>query len=280
MAPFLLLKQAFLAWRRDHASYLAAAISYHAIFSLAPLFIIVLAITGAIYGRESTQQQFITLLQDFIGRDSAILIQQLLEKADLGSRSGTAFVVGVVLTLIGSIGVFKQLQQAVTMIWKGPIKKRTIKMRITRYLLLFVLVLVSSLLLIASLITSAVISKTGIALSLFLGLDAPWILSLTNTIASLGLITLLFAILFRTLPDTPVLEWRKIFPAAVCTAILFNIGKYAIGLYLGRSSIGSAYGAAGSLVALLIWVFYAAQIFLYGIELVKVQHSLPKKPGV
>ncbi|MBP9762539.1 YihY/virulence factor BrkB family protein [Patescibacteria group bacterium] len=275
MAILPLLKQAGLAWKRDHASYLAAAISYHAIFSLAPLFIIVLAITGAIYGQESTQQQFVSVLRDFIGQDSALLIQQLLEKADLGSRSGSALLIGGVLTVIGSIGVFKQLQEAVSIIWKAPIKQRTLLHQASRYLLLFLLVLLASGLLIASLVISAIISEGGRTLSAWVGVEAPFVLSAANSLTSLALITTLFAILFRTLPDVGKLDWQKIWPAALVTALLFNVGKFLIGLYIGHSTISSVYGAAGSLIALLVWIFYAAQIFLYGIELVKVQHLKP-----
>ena len=271
MNAFALLKQAFLAWKQDHASYLAAAISYHAIFSLAPLFLIILAITGVIYGQETSQQQFQELLRQYIGLDSANAVQQLLEQANISARSGTAFVVGLVLTLVGSIGVFKQLQEAVTIIWDCPPKKRDWKHTILRYALLFALVLLSSALLITSLVASAIVSQGSERISQFVGIEFPWLLSMVNTVVSLGLSTVLFSLLFRVLPDTRI-EWRKIWPAAFVTAILFNIGKFAIGIYLGRSTIGSVYGAAGSLVALLVWIFYAAQIFLYGVELVKVQH--------
>lgn len=277
MNAFALLKQAFLAWKQDHASYLAAAISYHTIFSLAPLFLIILAITGVIYGQEASQRQFQELLQQYIGLDSANAVQQLLEQANISARSGTAFVVGLVLTLVGSIGVFKQLQEAVTIIWDCPPKKRGWKHTILRYALLFALVLLSSALLIASLVASAIVSQGSERISQFIGIEFPWLLSIVNTIVSLGLSTVLFALLFRVLPDTRV-EWRKIWPAALVTALLFNIGKFAIGIYLGRSTIGSVYGAAGSLVALLVWIFYAAQIFLYGVELVKVQHR-PSSPS-
>ncbi len=272
MSSLSLLKAAFLEWKRDHASYLAAAISYYAIFSLAPLLIIVLAITGAVYGQASTQSQFIVLLQDYVGRDSALTIQQLLSKADLGTRSGTAFAVGLVLTLVGSIGVFARLQEAVTIIWKEKTKKRPLKETIAQYLLRFLLVLVSSVLLISSLIISAVISKGGALLGQAIGLELHWLLSALNQVVSLAMIIVLFAILFRSLPEAEV-AWRSVWKAAIFTGALFNIGKYAIGFYLGHSSTASAYGAAGSLIALLIWIFYAAQLFLYGVELVKVQST-------
>lgn len=212
------------------------------------------------------------MLRDFIGQDSALLIQQLLEKADLASRSGSALLIGGILTAIGSIGVFKQLQEAVSIIWKSPVKHRSLLHQVGRYCLLFLLVLLASGLLIASLVISAVISEGGKTISTWVGVEAPLVLSLANSLASLALITTLFAILFRTLPDVGKLDWRKIWPAALVTALLFNIGKFLIGLYIGHSSISSVYGAAGSLIALLVWIFYAAQIFLYGVELVKVQH--------
>lgn len=271
MALLLLLKQAFLAWKRDHASYLAAAISYHALFSLAPLFIIILAVAGTIYGQESSQQQLFGLLQGYVGQDSANAVQQLLQQADLASRSGTALVVGIALTLVGSIGVFNKLQEAVTIIWNAPPKKRGWKHQLVRSLLLFTLVLVSSAFLIASLLISTILSQGGLWLTHLIGFEAHWLLSITNAVASLGLMTALFALLFRVLTDAP-LVWRKIWPAALITALLFNLGKFAIGFYLGQASIGSVYGAAGSLVVMLVWIFYASQIFLYGVEVVKAQH--------
>ncbi len=271
MAILLLLKQAFLAWKRDHASYLAAAISYHALFSLAPLFIIILAVAGTIYGQESSQQQLFGLLQGYVGQDSANAVQQLLQQADLASRSGTALVVGIALTLVGSIGVFNKLQEAVTIIWNAPPKKRGWKHQLVRSLLLFTLVLVSSAFLIASLLISTILSQGGLWLTHLIGFEAHWLLSITNAVASLGLMTALFALLFRVLTDAP-LVWRKIWPAALITALLFNLGKFAIGFYLGQASIGSVYGAAGSLVVMLVWIFYASQIFLYGVEVVKAQH--------
>lgn len=276
LASLNVFKQAYLSWDRDHASYLAGAISYGAIFSLAPLLIVILAIVSSVYGADSTQQAFLAQLQSLLGADSAAFIKDLLEKGNLASRSGFAFVIGIGLTLIGSIGVFRQLKQAIDIIWDEPEKKQTIWHFIGRYSFLFILVFLSSGLLIASLLVSTVVSQGNNYLSQLIGFQTSWPLSLANALISFGLITAMFGILFKALPEAHI-PWRRIWPAAAITAFLFNIGKFALALYLSRSSVGSAYGAAGSFAVLLIWIYYASQIFLYGVELVKVQERAQSK---
>lgn len=275
-ASLNVFKQAYLAWDRDHASYFAGAISYGAIFSLAPLLIVILAITSRIYGADSTQQAFLIQLQSVVGPESAEFIQSMLDKANLASTSGIAFIVGITLTLVGSIGVFRKLKQAVDLIWDEPKTAQTVLQYLGRYSVLFLLVLLSSVLLLGALIVSALITRSNAYLSQLIGFQTTWPLALANAGVSFCLITAFFGILFKALPNTSI-PWRRIWPAAFTTALLFSLGKFALALYLRKSGATSAYGAAGSLAVLLIWIYYAAQVFLYGIELVKVQELAKSK---
>lgn len=267
-----LFKQAANAWRHDHASYLAAGISYNAIFSLAPLLLVVFAIVGVLYRRSDTEHQFFTLMEHFIGRDAATLIQgAITHSAAFTDKSGLAFAIGIVLVLLGSMGVFKRLQEAVNMIWHVPPPPRSWRLLVKRQASLFLLVLCTSALMILSLGTSALLTWGGSLLAGIIG-SSPLLLAILHLLVSFGLLTLLFGLLLKLLPEAHP-TWRSVWLAAIVTAALFSIGRYLIGVYIAHSSVGSAYGAAGSLVVLLIWIFYAAQIFLFGVELVKAKNS-------
>ncbi len=268
---FVSLKRAGKAWLDDHASYLAAAVAYHAIFSLAPLLIVVLAIVGVLYNQGSTQEQFNQAIQSVVGRDSAELIRNMLEGSKVASQSRIALVVGTLLTIVGSIGVFGQLQQAVNLVWQVKAPKQTILGFIKRQVLLFALVIVASFLLIASLATSAIVTRWGGFFGSFIATPG-WLVSLFHLVISSGMMVVLFAVLFKVLPEAKI-RWKHVWVPALVTMILFTIGKYLLGLYLGRGATTSPYGAAGSFVGLLIWIFYAAQIFLFGVELVKTSQG-------
>lgn len=262
------IKQAGRAWIADHASYLAAAVAYHAIFSLAPLLIVMLSIVGLIYQQGSTQNEFYQGIRSLVGSDAAELIRNMLEGGKVVAQSRIAFLIGVGLTLLGSIGVFGQLQQAIHLIWKTEPPKLTIKSFLKRQLSLFFLVVISSLLLIVSLATSAILTRWNNFFAAYVQI-ASWVIQLTHLIVSFGLIFFLFAVLFKALPSTKI-PWRTVWFPTFVTALLFTLGKYLLALYLGRGAVTSVYGAAGSLAGLLVWIFYATQIFLYGAELVKV----------
>ena len=271
MRLFQQLKHAGKAWSADHVSSLAAAIAYHAIFSLAPLFIVLLALIGLFYEAEATQAWFLGSLGRVLGKDATVLIQGILEKSQLDAKSGLTFLIGAGLILVGSIGVFTQLQEAVNRIWHVAPSKMSVKEFIKHRVLLFVLVLIVAGLMMLSLMLGAMLEASGRYLA-FMTQLAPWMLSLLHGVLAFGIFTLLFGVLFKRLPDTLV-SWRSVWVPAVITTILFIIGRYVIGLYLAHGSVSSLYGAAGSLVILLLWLFYAAQIFLIGVELVKVSQE-------
>ncbi len=262
------LKTAFRAWRADQASYLAAALSYHAVFSLAPLLIVALGIAGALYGQADNQAAFLTMIGDFFGPQTAGLVTSLLEQQQFAAQSGWAVLIGIGITLFGAINGVQRLREGVNLIWDAPKRARTTWEKISHYLLLLFLLGATGVLLLASLAASAILTQSNAFLSAQLGIDLLWLLPIGNAVVSLGVITVLFAGIFKYLPDARV-PWRAVWPAAFLTAVLFNVGKFVIGFYLGRTSIASLYGAAGSLAVFLVWVFYEAQIFLYGVEVVK-----------
>ena len=263
------IKRAGIAWQKDHASYLAAAIAYHAIFSLAPLLIVMLAVAGWLYGGEASHQALSSVLQGFVGNDATKVIEDLLQKSAASSQGQFAVIFGGILTLVGSIGVFSQLRQAVNLIWGVEPPKSSIKTWLKRQAGLFVLVISASILFVASVTTTALLERLGGWLA-FHFMIPETVLGATHFITAFAIVTGLFALLFKALPETRV-PWKTVWFPAFFTAVLFTIGKYLIGLYLARGSVQSVYGAAGSFAGLLIWMFYAAQIFLYGIELTKVR---------
>lgn len=266
-----LLKKTFQAWRQDKASYLAAAIAYYTVFSLAPLLIVLLAIAGIVFDNARTHQELFTTISQSVGPEAASYIESMLAAAVRATDNRLAFIIGGLLTLAGSVGLFGQIRTAMNIIWHVPPKQRTWLPWLQYNLLLFLIVILSGMLFIVSLITSTILSWSSTYIAYFLGGSA-LLLSFIHSIASFGLITLLFALLFKALPDTYV-SVKYAFLSAVFTAVLFTIGKFFIGLYLSQSGITSAYGAAGSFAVILVWIYYAAQLFLYGAELVKVQQQ-------
>ncbi len=284
-AIFELVKKTFAEWNEDKAPRLAAALAYYTVFSLAPLLIIVIAIAGLAFGQQSARGQIVGQFQNLIGDQGAQAVQTLLEGASKPSSSVLATVLGTATLLLGAAGLFGQLQDALNTIWEvTPKPGRGFMSMIRDRFLSFTLVLGTGFLLLVSLIVSAGLR----AFSGYLGSLAPnlgLILELSNTIISLAVITLLFAMIFKVLPDVNI-GWSDVWIGAVVTALLFTIGKFAIGLYLGRSSTASMYGAAGSLVVLLVWVYYGAQILLLGAEFTQVyanrygSHVLPSPNAV
>lgn len=268
---FVFLKKAAVAWRKDHAPYLAAAVAYHAIFSLSPLLIVILSIVGIFYNTAATQEEVQHAFQAMLGRDSAELIQNMLQGGKIAAQSKFALAIGTALTFLGSIGVFGQLQQAVHLIWQVQTPKLTIARFLKRQFLLFGLVIGTSILLVVSLVSGAVISAWSERLGSILS-SSGWLLTVIQGVVSFGITYALFAFLLYALPAAK-LHWRAVWLPALITNILFTIGKSALAFYLGHGSATSIYGAAGSFAGLLIWIFYVAQIFLFGVELVKVREE-------
>ena len=271
---FRLIKESAIAWLDDGCPRLGAALAFYTIFSLAPVLIIAISVASFAFGREAVQGHVVTQIQHLVGREAAFTIQAMIENAHRSQSGVTATLVGIGTLLVGATAVFGELQDAFNLIWRSKPRPRSfwLSMLISR-LLSFSLVIALGFLMLASLIVSAGITAFTRYLELLAGATGP-VLSLINFGTSFAILAVLFALLFKVLPSA-VVEWRDVWLGSVITAILFSVGKFVIGLYLGNSAIASSYGAAGSLVVLLVWIYYSAQILLFGAEFTRL-HSTPR----
>ncbi len=263
---FSLFKAAATGWNADGAASMGAAIAYYTIFSIAPLLIIIMAIAGFFFGTDAVQGQIYGQAQNFLGSEGATALQGLVKSANQPSTGFFATVISLALMLVGASGVFAELQGAMDKIWQTPVEKKQsgIWYLIRRRILTFGVLLAVAFLLIVSLAISAFISSIQSWWSVTSDAWAP-VFETVNFAISFLIITALFASLFRLLPRATI-AWGDVVIGAIVTALLFNIGKFLIGLYIGKTAITSGFGAAGSIIAMVIWVYYSAQIFLLGAE--------------
>jgi membrane protein len=266
---FAMLKEAFQDWNEDNAPRLGAALSYYTIFSISPLLLISIALAGLFFGHDAAQGRIVAQMRGLIGLSAAEAIQGMVASSREPVPGVMATLLGTVTLLFGAGGAFNELRAALDVIWEIPPRKSGGLMAIIHdRLASFGMVLVVGFLLLVSLVLSAGISAFEVK-GTFPG--SGMVLQVLNNGVSLAVITVLFALIFKYLPDAhPPVAWKDIWIGALVTAVLFTLGKYGIGLYLGRSSVGSAFGAAGSLVLLLVWVYYSAQILFFGAELTQV----------
>ena len=258
----------FRQWQNDEPFQLAAALAYYTIFSLAPLLLIVIAVAGSIFGREAAQNQVFEAIQGLVGRDGARAIQDMVRHADKEESGSWAALWGIALLLIGAGGVVGQLQASLNKVWDvKPTAASSWTRLIHDRFLSFALILGIGFLLLVSLMVTAVVSAASSYYSRFLPeVVALW--PILDILISFAMTTTLFALIYKILPDAYV-SWKDVWIGAAITAMLFSLGKLAIGIYLGESTISSTYGAAGSLVTILLWVYYSALIFFFGAELTK-----------
>ncbi len=263
-----LFKQSYTDFSNDNAQRLGAALAYYTIFSIAPLLLIAIAIAGLVFGREAVQGQVVGQLQHTLGPSTAGALQDMIRHAAKPKSGTVATIIGVITLLLGASGVFQQLKQALNTIWNVEPPKGGIMLTIRRNLFSMSMVLGVGFLLLVSLVIDAAINAAGhYASNALPGGAALW--EIVQLIVSLGIVTVLFALIFRYVPDTRV-DWRDVWYGSVFTAVLFIVGKFALGLYIGRGSVGSSYGAAGSLIVLLLWVYWSAQILFFGAEFTQV----------
>lgn len=266
---FSLAKETLTEWSNDEASTLAAALSYYALFSVAPLLLIVIAIAGLMFGEEAVRGNINGQISGLIGQDSAKVVESMMASTATKSGGVIATVVGIATLLFGATGVFAQLQDSLNVIWKAKPKVTSGLLAFLRQRFLsFTMVLGIGFLLLVSLVLSAALAVVG----KYLGDFVPgWVIlgHLINILVSVGFITVLFAMIYKLLPDTPI-AWKDVWLGALVTSILFTLGKFLIGLYLGRASVASGYGAAGSLVILLLWVYYSSMLLFIGAEFTQV----------
>jgi membrane protein len=270
-AFWALVRETFREWQEDNASRLAAALAYFTLFSLAPLLVIVIRIAGLVFSTEAVEAQVMGQVNNLVGDNAASTIGDMIRATQDTDSGLLPSLIGLLVLVFGATGVFVQLEDSLNTIWNVKPKPQSGLLNIIRSRVLsFTVVLGTGFLLLVSLVVSALLAGVTAFVGGILALPAMGVLIfILNTALSLTVITLLFAVIYKFLPAAQI-AWRDVGVGAFVTALLFSIGQFAIGAYLGRSEIASAYGAAGSLVVILIWVFYSAQIFLFGAEFTQV----------
>ena len=269
-----LLNRTVTQWLEDQPFQLASSLSYYTLFSLAPLLIIVIAIAGFAFGREAAQQQIVGSIQGMIGQQSAEAVQGMIQNASNEPKTGMiATVVGLVTLILGAGGVVGQLQTSLNTIWGvAPKPGQGVWGFLRQRFISYAMILGIGFLLLVSLVISAVVASLTQFIGSFFG-DAKIIAHAFDLLFSFVLITALFGMIYKFLPDVRI-EWRDVWIGAALTSVLFTVGKFLIGLYLGHSGVSSTYGAAGSLITVLLWVYYSSLIFFLGAEFTQVYASL------
>lgn len=261
-----LVKLAAQSWVADAAPSMGAALAYYTVFSLAPLLLIVISIAGLVFGAEAARGEIFGQLRSLMGADAAQAIESLLVSVNKPAQSILATITGVVVLLIGATSVFGELQDALDRIWRAPAKPTSSGLwaLIRSRLLSFGMIFGLAFLLMVSLVISAAMAALG---TWWGGLLGGWevLAEVINATAAFSLTTAIFAFIYKFMPRVKV-AWRDVWLGAIVTALLFTVGKTLIGLYIGRSSASSAFGAAGSFIVVLIWVYYSSQVFLMGAE--------------
>lgn len=285
--PLRVAVTAFGAWEADHISRRGAALAYYTLFALGPVLLIALVMAGTLFGAKAARGEIVGQITDVVGPSAAQVVELVLSQSRFEASSFGAIIVATVTFLLAATGAFLELQAALNRIWRVRPKRRRgekILSKIGRFLVKrlrsFALVVSIGFVLIVSLAVSAALNALSVWFASRLP-AAPLVMQGINLVVSTAVIALLFAAVYRILPDAR-LRWRDVWTGAVITALLFTLGKELIGLYLGRSATASAFGAAGSMVLLLIWVYYSAQIALYGAEVsrvyVRMQHTSVRPP--
>jgi membrane protein len=275
-----LSRDAVTAWIDDGAPSMGAALAYYTLFSIAPLLLIVIAVAGAVFGADAARGEIFSSLRGLLGAEGAAAIESLLASVQHKEQAGLGALVGTALLLVGATTVFAELQSSLDRIWRVPPRPMqpgwwaVLRAR----LLSFGLILGVGFLLMVSLVASAALTAWGRWWAPMFG-GFPWLLDAANATLGFALTTLLFAMIFKFMPSVRI-AWRDVALGAVLTATLFSIGKWLIALYIGTTAVASGFGAAGSLVVLMIWVYGSAQIFLVGAEFTRLvaqrRHSGPE----
>ena len=261
-----LVKSSVSAWIDDYAPSMGAALAYYTVFSLAPLLLIVIAVAGVVFGQDAVRGEIVNQLAGLMGKESASAVQELLKSASSPKEGFISSIVGVVLLIVGATTVFAELQSALDRIWRVPAPKKASglwNLLRTRFLS-FGMVLGLGFMMLVSLVVGAALSALGNWYgTVFRGWEV--VLYCVNILVSLAMSTTLFAMIYKFMPRARI-AWSDVWIGAAVTGVLFEAGKFLIGVYLGKAGVTSGFGAAGSLVVLIVWVYYSAQIFLLGAE--------------
>lgn len=268
-----ILKKTALAWNAADPFREAAVISYYAIFSIPALLVIIIAAAGLVFGKEAVSGHISAQISSAMGADTATQVEEIVAKASETKTSIWASIIGVITLILGATGVFAQLQKSLNLIWEVEArpKKAWLKSLKDR-LFSFGLILSIGFLLLISLLISAGLSAFSDWIKAYLPDFMMFIFRLLSFVISFGVITVLFTLMFKILPDVKI-KWKNVWIGAMITALLFIVGKFALGLYFGKAEPGSTYGAAGSIILIMLWVNYSSMIVFFGAEYTK-QFSL------
>lgn len=261
-----MFRQMFQAWSDDYVPSMGAALAFYTLFSLAPLLLIVIAIAGLVFGQDAARGEIQEQLRTLMGEGSALAVQEMLTSVRKPAEGVTATIIGVCLLLVGATTVFGELQDTLNRIWKVPVPSKVggwIQLVRSR-LLSFGMVMALGFLLVVSLVFSAALAVVGRWWGPFFG-EWQALATVADMLSSFVVVAILFAFIYKTMPTVQI-KWGDVWVGAVVTAVLFTLGKSLIGLYIGSSGVVSGFGAAGSLVIVMLWVYYSAQIFLIGAE--------------
>jgi membrane protein len=274
-----ILRTTFASWNRHEAPRLGAALAFYTILSLSPLVIIVVALAGLIFSRSTAQAHILSQVQGMIGPDGGRAVESMLANAQRPAAGILGTIVGLISLLFGASGVFTELRSALNLIWEvTPEKTSGVVGLLRERFFSFGMVLSIGFLLLVSLVVSTVLAAIGKFFGGLLPVPSPVVAVLNFFLSYLG-VAVLFGLIFRLVPEAKV-RWRNVWLGALVTALFFSIGKTLIGMYLGKSSVGSAYGAAGSVIVVIVWVYYSAQIFFFGAEFTHAyaEHQLSAAP--
>jgi len=264
-----ILKTSFEGFNTHKVTKLSGSLAYYTVFSMAPLLVVIISLCGIFLGRDAAEGQVYAQLDGFLGKDTALQLQQIIKNASLNGKSNIALVIGIVTLLIGSTTVFGDIQDSINMIWglKPKPKRGWLKLLQNRFLSFSVIISLGFVLLV-SLSVTAVLDAFNHRLQMRYEDVSVIVFYIVNQVITLAVISLIFGVIFKVLPDA-IIKWKDVLAGAVVTAILFMIGKFAISVYIGQSDVGSTYGAAGSLVVLLLWTYYSSIILYFGAEFTK-----------
>lgn len=263
------VKETFKGFSKDKVTKLSGSLAYYTVFSMGPLLVVIIALCGLFLQREAIENKVYFILEDFVGNDTALQLQEIIRNAGIGDKSNIAAIVGIIALLVGATTVFAEIQDSINTIWglKPKPKRGLLKMLRNRFLSFSVIISLGFLLLVS-------LAVTGIIESLSARLQARFpdiavtVFYIINLVLTLCVCTLIFAVIFKVLPDARI-QWKDVLAGALITTVLFMIGKFAISLYISQTKVGSTYGAAGSLVVLLVWVYYSSIILYIGAEFTK-----------
>jgi membrane protein len=263
-----ILLKSWKEFNDDQAPRLGAALAYYTLLSLAPLLILLIAVAGLVFGKQAAEGQLLNEINNMVGTQGGQAIQEMIKSASKPSSGIIASIIGFLTLIFGASSVAGELKASVNVIWDLPVKSGGVTDMIKQRSTALAVVLGCGFLLLVSLVVSSAISAAGKFVAHMLPMPE-FALQVLGFVLSLAVITGVFAVLLKYLPDVQV-EWRDVLAGAAFTALLFTIGEYLIGMYLGKAGVASTYGAAGSLVVVLIWIYYSSQIFFFGAEFTQV----------